>query len=74
MDKLYYVDIKLFDTFEETSSLIRRAVIAKDKDRARDIIVKQLDKEIEEVGNPCSDYEIIKVNQVRAVGKESRGY
>ena len=24
MNKLYYVDVKLFDTFEETSSLIRR--------------------------------------------------
>lgn len=69
MDKLYYVDVKLFDTFEETSSLIRRAVIAKDEDKARNIVAKQLDKEIKEVGNPCSGYEIVKVNQVRAVGK-----
>lgn len=74
MDKLYYVDAKLFDTFEETSSLIRRAVIAKDEDKARDIVAKQLDKEIEEVGNSCSGYEIVKINQVRAIGKESRGY
>ncbi len=69
MDKLYYVDVKLFDTFEETSSLIRRAVIAKDENTARDIVAKQLDKE---VGNSCSVYEIIEVNQVKVIGKESR--
>lgn len=28
MNKLYYIDVKVFDTFEETSSLIRKAVIA----------------------------------------------
>lgn len=67
MNKLYYVDVKLFDTFEETSSLIRRAVIAKDEDKARDIVAEQLDKEIEEVGNPCSGYEIIRTTFIREV-------
>lgn len=38
--KLYYIDVKVFDTFEETSSLIRRAVIAKDEDEARNITVE----------------------------------
>ena len=41
---LYYVDVKLFDTFEETTSLIRRAVIATDEDSARDIVVKQMEE------------------------------
>lgn len=40
MNKLYYVDVKVFDTFEETSSLIRKAVIAADEDSARDIVTK----------------------------------
>lgn len=73
MDRLYYIDVKLFNTFEETYSLIRRAVIAKNEDKARDIVARQLNKEIEEIGNPCPGYEIVKVNQVRVVGKESGG-
>ena len=48
MNKLYYVDVKLFDTFEEISSLIRRAVIATDEDGARDIVAKQMEEEIKE--------------------------
>lgn len=67
MNKLYYVDVKLFDSFEETSSLIRRAVIAKDEDKARGIVAEQLDKEIEEVANPCSGYEIVKIIFIREV-------
>ena len=43
---LYYVDVKVFDTFEETTSLIRRAVIAADEANARDIVAKQMEEEI----------------------------
>ena len=46
MNKLYYIDVKVFDTFEETSSLIRKAVIATDVDNARDIVAKQIEEEI----------------------------
>lgn len=67
MDKFYYVDIKLFDSFEDISSFIRRAVIAKNEDKARDVVAKQLDREIEEIGNPCSSYEIIRTTFIREV-------
>ena len=67
MNNIYFVNVKLFDTFEETSSLIRKAVIAKNEDEARDITVNQLDQEIEEVNAPCSGYEIINIEFVRGV-------
>lgn len=67
MNKLYYIDIKIFDTFEETSSLIRRAVIAPDEDRARDIVVKQMEEEIESAEAPCAGYEVLKVEFIRGI-------
>ena len=63
--KLYYIDIKVFDTFEEASSLIRRAVIATDEDSARDIVVKQMEEEIKSAEAPCASYEIIKIEFIR---------
>ena len=65
MNKLYYVDVNLFDTFEETSSLIRRAVIATDQDDASDTVAKQLEEEINSAEAPCAGYEIIKTEFVR---------
>lgn len=67
MDKLFYVDVKLFDTFEETSSLIRKAVIAADEDSARDIVAKQVEEEIKSAEAPCADYEIIRCEVIREV-------
>lgn len=67
MNKLYYVDIKVFDTFEETSSLIRKAVIAADEDSARDIIAKQMEEEIKSAEAPCASYEIIRCEVIREV-------
>ena len=62
---LYYVDVKLFDTFEETLSLIRRAVIATDEDGAGDIVAKQIEEEIKSAEAPCAGYEIIKIELIR---------
>lgn len=63
--KLYYIDVKLFDTFEENSALIRRAIIATDEDSARDIVAKQMEEEIKSAEAPCADYEILKVEFIR---------
>ena len=62
---LYYVDVKLFDTFEETTSLIRRAVIATDEANARDIVAKQMEEEIKAADAPCASYAIIKIEFIR---------
>ena len=62
---LYYVDVKLFDTFEETSSLVRKAIIATDEASARDIVAKQMEEEIKSVEAPCAGYEIIKIEFIR---------
>ena len=62
---LYYVDVKLFDTFEETSSLVRKAIIATDEASARDIVAKQMEGEIKSVEAPCAGYEIIKIEFIR---------
>lgn len=62
---LYYVDVKLFDTFEETYSLIRRAVIATDEDGARDIVAKQMEEEIKDTEAPCAGYDITNIKFVR---------
>ena len=62
---LYYVDVKVFDTFEETSSLIRKAVIAADEASARDIVAKQMEEEIKAAEAPCAGYEIIKIEFIR---------
>ena len=62
---LYYVDVKVFDTFEETSSLIRRAVIAADEANARNIAAKQMEEEIKAAEAPCAGYEIIKIEFTR---------
>lgn len=62
---LYYVDVKLFDTFEEISSLVRKAVIAADEVNARDIIAKQMEEEIKSAEAPCASYEIIKIEFIR---------
>ena len=62
---LYYVDVKLFDTFEETSSIIRKAIIAADEANARDIVAKQMEEERKYVEAPCAGYEIIKIEFIR---------
>ena len=64
MNKLYYVYVKLFDTFEETSSLIRKAIIATDVDNARDIVAKQMEEEIKSAEAPCAGYEIIRCEAI----------
>lgn len=63
MNKLYYVDVKIFDTFEEPSSLIRKAVIATDEDNARDIVAEQMEEEIKSA--PWASYEIIRGEFIR---------
>ena len=63
--KLYYIDVKVFDTFEETSSLIRKAIIAADEVNARDIVAKQMEEEIKSAEAPCASYEIIKIEFIR---------
>ena len=67
MNKLYYVDVKVFDTFEETSSLIRKAIIAADEANARDIVAKQMEEEIKSAEAPCAGYEILKVEFIRGI-------
>ena len=62
---LYYVDVKLFDTFEETSSLVRKAIIATDEANARDIVAKQMEEEIKAAEAPCAGYETIKIEFIR---------
>ena len=62
---LYYVDVKVFDIFEEISSFIRKAVIATDEDSARDIVAKQLEEDIKSAEAPCAGYEIIKIEFIR---------
>lgn len=64
MNKLYYVYVKLFDTFEETSSLIRKKVVAIDEDSARDIVAKQMEEEIKSAEAPCAGYEIIRCEAI----------
>ena len=63
--KLYYIDVKVFDTFEETSSLIRKAVIATDEDGTRAIVAKLMEEEIKSAEAPCAGYEIIKIEFIR---------
>ena len=65
MYKLYYVDVKLFDTFEETSSLIRKTIIATDEANARDIVAKQMEEEIKSAEAPCAGYDITNIKFVR---------
>lgn len=65
--KLYYIDVKLFDTFEETSSFIRKAIIAADEANARDIVAKQMEAEIKSAEAPCAGYEIIKIEFIRGI-------
>lgn len=65
--KLYYIDLKLFDTFEDNSALVRKAVIATDEDSARDIVANQMEEEIKSAEAPCADYEILKVEFIREV-------
>lgn len=65
--KLYYIDVKLFDTFEDNSALVRKAVIATDEDSARDIVANQMKEEIKSAEAPCADYEILKVEFIREV-------
>ena len=65
--KLYYIDVKVFDTFEETSSLIRKAVIATDETNARDIIAKQMEEEIKAAEAPCAGYEITKIEFIGCI-------
>ncbi len=67
MNKLYYVDVKVFDTFEETSSNFRKVVIAAYEDKARDIVAKQVEEEIKSAEAPCAGYEILKVEFIRGI-------
>ena len=67
MNKLYYIDVKVFDTFEETCSLIRKAIIAADEANARDIVAKQMEEEIKSAEAPCAGYEILKVEFIRGI-------
>ena len=67
MNKLYYIDVKVFDTFEETSSLIRKALIAADEANARDIVAKQMEEEIKVAEAPCAGYEITKIEFIRCM-------
>lgn len=64
---LYYVDVKVFDTFEEASSLIRKVVIAADEANVRDIVAKQMEEEIKAAEAPCAGYEIIKIEFIRGI-------
>ena len=64
---LYYVDVKVFDTFEETSSLVRKAIIAADEASAKDIVAKQMEEEIKSAEAPCAGYEIIKIEFIRGI-------
>ena len=64
---LYYVDVKVFDTFEETASLVRKAIIAADEANARDIVAKQMEEEIKSAEAPCAGYEILKVEFIRGI-------
>ena len=65
MNRVYYVYVKLFDTFEEISSLIKEMVIATDENNARDIVAKQLEEEIKFAKAPCAGYEIFKVEFIK---------
>lgn len=65
MNNLYYIDVKLFDTFEGISSLIRKAVIASSEDEARDIVAKQMEEEIKSAEAPCAGYDITNIKFVR---------
>lgn len=65
MNNLYYIDVKLFDTFEGVSSLIRKTVIASSEDEARDIIAKQMEEEIKSAEAPCAGYDITNIKFVR---------
>lgn len=67
MNKLYYVDVKLFDTFEETSSVVRKAVIAENEETARSIVSKMLEDEINDINASCANYEIINIRFIREV-------
>ena len=67
MNKLYYIDVKVFDTFEETSSLVRKAIIAADEASARDIVAKLMEEEIKSAEAPCAGYEIIKIEFIRCM-------
>ena len=65
MNNLYYIDVKVFDTFEEITSLIRRAVIAADEANARDIVAKQMEEEIKSAETPCAGYDITNIKFVK---------
>ena len=67
MNKLYYIDVKVFDTFEETSSHIRKAVIATDENNARAIVAKQMEEAIKSAKAPCASYEILKVEFIKGI-------
>lgn len=61
MNKLYYVNVKLIDTFDGISSLVRKIAIATDENNARDTVAKQMEEEIKSAEAPCESYEILKV-------------
>lgn len=65
MYKLFYVDVKLFDTFEEISSLVKKAIIARDEDEARNIVTNQMEEEIRSAEAPCASYEVIRIELIR---------
>ena len=61
--KLYYIDVKVFDTPEEAPSLIRKVVITTDEDSAVDVVAEQMEEEIKSA--PWASYEILKVEFIR---------
>lgn len=65
MNKLFYVKAIISDSFEDTMSYLRRTVVAADEEAARDIVAKQLEKEIEEANAPYASYEIIKIDFIQ---------
>lgn len=65
MKEVYRVDIRIFDTFEGTSTIIKKTVIASDEDEARDLVRKMMDREIEEINASCAGYEIVRGEVVR---------
>lgn len=65
MNKLYYINVKVFDAPEEAPSLIKKTVIATDEDSAIDIVAEQMEEEIKSA--PWASYEILKVEFIRGI-------
>lgn len=64
MKNLYLVEIKLFNMSEETSSSMKRPVVASNEDETRSLVGNMLDKMIKEMQVPMG-YEIGNIEFVR---------